>query len=422
MPTDPPRFAPEDPGPSEADDASLFWNPQTLLLLSVMVLRSIGFGIIIPTLPYLAKILDASSFEMGLTVTLFSVAQFIASPYMGGFADRFGSRNVMVLGLLIYGVAMVLVGFSPTVPFLLGVRILAGVGLAASTPSANAYAVEITTSRQRPVLLGWMAGAGGVGFMLGPGLGGFLAPIHITVPFVVAGVLSMAAGGLARGMLPEVTSPDALEAAQHPTAGTSLQRLVGQLFGGPLSSLLWLRFGLAFAGGAIDSMLGYFLIDRFAAGEMTTGMVFTLRGLIVALSQAFLIAPLVRWFGEHRNVVGGMTLASVGFVVLALAPSLSWIFGSFVIIAFGVAVVRPLLVSVSSRTTDYEQGETMGFLSSMMSLGRATGPMWAGWVYQYVPSSPFLTASVLFTGFLWLFMARADTERGDIEDPHDASP
>jgi len=403
-----------DPGPlpgggetPEVETSSLFWNPRTLLLLGVMILRSIGFGIIIPTLPYLAKILDASSFEMGLTVTLFSIAQFIASPYMGGFADRFGSRNVMVLGLVVYGVAMVLVGFSPSVVFLLGVRVLAGVGLAASTPSANAYAVEITNARERPVLLGWMAGAGGLGFMLGPGLGGFLAPVHITLPFVVAGTLSVAAGGLAQGMLPRATSEEALEAARHPTAGTSLQRLFGQLLDGPLMSLLWLRFGLAFAGGAIDSMLGYFLIDRFGAGEMTTGMVFTLRGLIVALSQAFLIAPLVHWFGEHRNLVGGMTLGAIGFLILALAPSLPWIFGSFVVIAFGLAVVRPLLVSVSSRATDYEQGETMGFLSSMMSLGRATGPMWA---------------AVLFTGFLWLFMARARRESITVDPGGESSP
>lgn len=410
-------MSPEDD--NEKVTGSLFWNPRTLLLLSVMILRSIGFGIIIPTLPYLAKILDASSFEMGLTITLFSVAQFLASPYMGGFADRFGPRNVMVFGLILYGVAMGLIGFCPNVPSLLGVRILAGIGLAASTPSANAYAVEITTSRERPILLGWMAGAGGVGFMVGPGLGGFLAPIHITVPFFVAGTLSVGAGGLAQGMLPNVTSREALEAAQHPTAGPSMKRLLGQLLQGPLMSLLWLRFGLAFAGGSIDSMLGYFLIDEFNAGEMTTGLVFTLRGLIVAASQAFLIAPLVRWFGENRNLVGGMTLGSLGFVLLTLAPSLTWIFVSFVVIAFAFAVVRPLIVSVSSHATNYEQGETMGFINSMTSLGRATGPMWAGWIYQYVASLPFLSAAVLFAGFLSLFMVRMENWQSPTGDPAD---
>ncbi len=390
---------------------ALFFDFQILLLLFVMVLRAIGFGIIIPTLPYLARSLDAGSFEMGLTITIFSVAQFLSSPYTGSWSDRAGHKQVMILGLYGYGLAMIGAPFSPNVLTLLALRAIAGVALAAANPSSRAYAVEITSGRERSVLLGWMAGAGGVGFMLGPGIGGVLAPIHIAVPFVVAGVAAVGSGVLSYFALPKITASVPEEKI---TTGTpsSFITLIRELLSGSLSVLLWTRFGAAFAAGAIDSMLGYFLIDQFDASEFVTGFVFTLRGAMLVFSQAVLVAPLVTFLGEHGTVILALTLGAIGYYGLGVAPSLIWVFVMFGVVSMGVAVVRPLLLSVSSEETGHEQGTTMGLMVSMTSLGRATGPMWAGFIFNYAASGPFVTSAGLYAVLLGLFFWRYHSRLG----------
>ena len=373
-------------------------STQLLLLILTLFIIMVGFGIVIPTLPFLARQVGASPVEMGLLVTVWAVAQLLTAPLWGSLSDRVGRKPVLIAGLLGYGVTFFLLAASRSYTTLLLSRLAGGLLSAAALPTAQALAADLTSPEDRGAAMGAMGGAFGLGFLLGPAIGGVLAPLGITVPFLVAGTLALAAAPLGAILLREPTH-------RHvQTGGQPLWRSLWQAVRSPYAVLFWLTFGGTFAGSTMFSMLGYYFIDRVHGTPGQVGLAFTLMGLAGSLIQFTVIGPAIRAWGEERVTQTGLLLGAIGFAAIVLSGVTPVLISSVMMTGIGMSLIRPSITSLVSKRTLHGQGLTMGVQAAFDSLGRTVGPLWAGVIYGLDIRAPFLSSSAVFVVFLLIML------------------
>ncbi|MDQ7795050.1 MAG: MFS transporter, partial [bacterium] len=376
---------------------------QLFLLFATVFLMMLGFGVIIPVLPFFARDLGASPFHLGLMVSVWALAQLLCAPLWGAFSDRAGRKPALMLGLGGFGVTFLLMGMARSVEALLFARALGGVLSAACIPAATAYVADVTDEKDRGQAMAFMGAAFTTGFIVGPALGGLLAPLGVRVPFLVAGALGLAAGLQAHVILPETRK---------------LVPLAGTRAGGPGDLLLAARspgavfFGLAFANAfaasSMFTMLSFFLMDRFGGGTAEAGVTFTLLGVTITVLQSLVVGRAIRRAGEFPVIQAGLVLAALGYLGIALAPSLGAFFGAVILASAGMAFTKPPLIAALSRVTTLPQGATMGLLASADSLGRVVGPLWAGFIFGSTIAGPYYSAAAMLLvglGAFRLFLA-----------------
>lgn len=376
-------------------------STQLLLLLLTLFIIMVGFGIVIPTLPFLARQVGASPVEMGLLVTVWAVAQLLTAPLWGNLSDRVGRKPVLIAGLLGYGVSFFLMAAAPSYPMLLLARLAGGLLSAAALPTALALAADLTPPENRGAAMGQMGGAFGLGFLFGPAIGGVLAPLGITVPFIAAGILALAAVPLGAIVLREPLRH------RSPIVSQPLWRSLWQAVRSPYALLYWLAFGMTFGASAMFAMLGYYFIDRVHGSPAQVGLTFTLVGLAASLIQFTAIGPASRAWGENRVAQTGLLLGAIGFAVIALSGTTAPLIASVVVTGIGMSLTRPAITSLLSKRTQHGQGLTMGVQTSFDSLGRTVGPLWAGAIYVWDIRAPFLSASAVFLAFLLIMLTSA---------------
>ena len=368
------------------------------ILFFTMVVMMVGFGIIIPIMPFYVDYLGVGGKELGLLMAVFSIMQFIFAPLWGSLSDRFGRKPILILGVFGNAISLVLMGFSTTYWMLLGSRALAGVLSSATLPTAMAYVADSTSTRDRGGGMGLIGAAMGIGMVLGPGLGGWAAGRSLSMPFFLAAALSGVALLLLAVLLPE-SLPREKRSQDVRLTGPRLQDM-WQALVGPLGILFFLAFLVSFAMTNFEAIFGLYALHQFNFGPQQVGTILTVIGLISAIVQGALTGPATRKWGEISVIRISLLSSAVGFVLMLLAVDFTTVLLTVGFFVLSNTMLRPSLSSLISQLAQEGQGLAMGLTNSFMSLGRVVGPVWAGFLFDANTHLPYLSGSaVMLIGF-----------------------
>ena len=403
------------------------------IVFVTMLIDFAGYSVLIPVLPLLADELGATPFDIGLIVTTYALTQLVFLPVWGWASDRLGRRPAILGSLAGTSVAYAILIVADTMTWIYVSRILAGF-FAASLGTAQAVVTDLTPPSQRARGMGRLGASLGLGFVIGPALGGILGKIEPRLPFVVVMIVSFLNLVAAYFVLPESRPGDRarwrLGEILRLMIPTPL-RLFGRVHDARIGLYLYLFFHLFTAFAALEAMFTLFLAKRFGADEAAAGQVFAWIGLWMVFTQGFALGRLSPRFGERNLVVVGLFIQAVGMAVMPWLPSFASIYVLAPFVAIGNGLAFPSLVSLYTQACTADQaGELLGQSQSMATTGRIFGPMWAGyamgnlggWLSGVVPEggriagldpqvfslgSPFLIAGVLTLLALAIFVAFA---------------
>jgi DHA1 family tetracycline resistance protein-like MFS transporter len=357
----------------------------------------LGFGILIPLLPLYAKEYGATEFLGGLLVAVYSLMQFFFAPMWGHVSDRVGRKPILTLTLAGNALSYLLFALGTSLPVLFVARALAGF-FAANISTAQAYVADVTTHADRARGMGMIGMAFGLGFVFGPAIGAGLSHFGSWAPAGASALLSAVAATLAGTRLEESLTPELRASAARRTAHPILFLRRG-LSNPAIGGLLLLFFFLVFGFANLESMLPYFLLDRFGFGKQQTGLLFTYIGVCIAFAQGFLFRRLAGRFGERRLLRIGPVLIAVGMQLYWLFPTWWLLLLAVPVVAIGMGLTSPSIPSLlSKRTPPDMQGRTLGLSQSLGSLARAVSPGLAGLLYRSFPRAGGSIAPLIWGG------------------------
>jgi MFS transporter, DHA1 family, tetracycline resistance protein len=376
-------------------------------ILATVTLDAIGIGLIFPVLPDLiqevtGQPLSQAALWGGVLATSFAVMQFLFGPLIGALSDRFGRRPVLLLSLAVMAADYLVMALAASIWLLLAARLVAGI-TAATFSSAAAFIADITPPEQRGRRFGLIGAGFGVGFVLGPLIGGLLAAIDLRAPFYAAAALALANLAFGFLVLPETVTPAtrrpfSLARANPLGALRSVTRLPG------LGRLLATFLILAVAMNVYPVIWAYFGQARFDWDSTMVGASLAVYGISFALGQALLVGPLIRRFGEHRAAHYGMWVNVTTLTVLGLVTSPVLALMVTPVTALG-GVVTPALQAIASRAAPPDaQGELQGVFSSLNAIAMITAPLIMTTTFArftaadapvFAPGAPFLVAACL---------------------------
>jgi multidrug resistance protein len=342
------------------------------IIFSIVFLDLMGFGIVIPLLPLYAEAYAPKPIEFGLLFAAYSSMQLLFSPLLGRWSDRIGRRPILILSLFGSVIGYILFGLARSLAVLFASRIVDGIS-GANIGTAQAYVADITPPDRRARGMGMIGAAFGLGFILGPAIGGFAVKLGESWPgFIAAGLSGLAC--LATVLfLPE---PRHTEAGDRVARRVELGALREAFRRRQTAVFLVTVFVATFAFSNFETTFSQFLHDIHGLSPHQVSLAFVYIGILMAIVQGGLLGSLVRRFGERTLAVFGGALLASGFVLLPLPASIKTVFLVLIPVSVGVGLVNPSLSSLLSRSTPGdEQGGTLGLSQSMSSLGRIIGPI-----------------------------------------------
>ena len=363
-------------------------RPLLIIFLTIFV-NLIGFGIIIPLLPFYAETFGASPLVIGLLFAVFSICQLVAAPVLGDLSDRYGRRPVLIFSLLGTVVSFVMLAVAHSVTMLFLARIVDGLS-GGNISTARAYVADVTEPKDRARAYGLIGAAFGLGFIVGPALSGVLARVSYTAPIWAAASVTLVATAVAWLWLPET-----VHRAQAGT-GQPFRSLPALLRRPQLGRVLIIDFVYWFAFAMFQTTFALFTARRFSFDASQTGYCFAAFGVLGALVQGGMIRPIVKRLGDQPTFIAGLACAIAGLVAAALTHSVAMFAAALVPLAFGMGFGHPTMSSLVSRSArGDEQGRVQGAASAVESLGRTVGPVWGNASLQrFGEGMPFLSAAV----------------------------
>ncbi|HXS04407.1 MAG TPA: TCR/Tet family MFS transporter [Rhodanobacter sp.] len=343
-----------------------------------VMLDTLAFGIVIPVLPQLIVQLIGGSIAkaavwVGAFGTLYMLMQFVFSPVQGALSDRFGRRTVILISNLGLGIDFIVMALAPVLWLLFIGRAISGAS-AASFSTANAYIADITAKEKRAAAFGMLGAAFGIGFIVGPALGGLLGHFSIRLPFWVSAALALANFGYGWFVLPESLPKERRSARidwrhANPFGAVALLRRYPQVFG-----LAVVFFLISLAQFSLNSTYVLYTDYRYGWGPQTVGYTLALVGLCSGLVQAVLVRRLMPALGERRLILAGLVLCIGGYVLFGLAPT-GWLFlFGIPFLCLGGLAGPPAQALMTHQVDPHEQGRLQGALTSLAALAGIFGP------------------------------------------------
>ena len=383
-----------------------------LILFATVFFDLLGFGIVIPFLPMYAARLGIGAGAIGLLLSAYSVTQFVFAPPLGRLSDRIGRRPIIMLGLLGSSLSYLIYGFTNSFAGLLISRAVHG-ACAATISTAQAYVADTTEDSKRAQAMGMIGAAFGLGFVLGPAVGGLLGAVSLRTPVFFAAALTFANLIFAAVWLPESRPPrDRARGPEHGAhedthAGTREGARAGLRASFDLPRLLRrhrsiallfaVAFLITFAIGALEATFALTVPAVYGYAAAGVGGLLAFAGLVQAIAQGYLVGKLAPRAGEAALAVAGAAALAVG-----LAPFGSWsspvaLYGMLVLIASGYGFATTAVATLVSRRTGRElQGEALGINQSVLSLARVLGPLAGGLIYQALgPAAPYIGGAAM---------------------------
>ncbi|MFM1998602.1 MAG: hypothetical protein RL204_549 [Bacteroidota bacterium] len=379
-------------------------QPALLFIFITLLIDVIGLGIIIPVLPTLLKEItgegiDAAANYTGWLMMAFSLMQFVFSPILGSLSDKYGRRPILLLSLFGFGLDYILLAYAPNLIWLFIGRIIAGI-MGASFTTASAYIADISTPEKRAQNFGLIGAAFGLGFIIGPVIGGLLGSFGPRVPFFAAAILTLINFLYGYFILPESLPKENRREFDWKRANPkgSLEHLFKYKFiAGLVASLVIIYI----ASHAIQTNWSFFCIEKFQWTEKQIGTSLGAVGILVALVQGLLIRYINPKLGNERSIYLGIFLYAAGFFLFAFAGA-GWMMYVFLIPYCLGGIAGPALQSMMSAAVPAnEQGELQGALTSLVSLTSIFGPLLMTGIFSYFigPNTPFyFPGSSFFVG------------------------
>lgn len=361
------------------------------LLLMNLFIAFLGIGLVIPVMPTLMNELGITGTVIGYLTAAFAIAQLVCSPFAGKAADKYGRKIMIVIGLFLFGFSELLFGLGKEIEVLFVSRILGGISAAFIMPAVTAFIADITTRETRPKALGYMSAAISTGFIIGPGIGGFLAEFGTRVPFFFAGGLGTVAGILSILLL---TEPQRLEEEEETSVSmekAGMRRIFTPLYFIPLVLIFIASFGLA----AFESFFSLFVDHKFQFTPTDIAIVITGGALFGAIAQVILFDRLTRIWGEIKLIRYCLILSAVLVFMMTVVHSYFAILLVTFIVFVGFDLFRPAVTSYLSNIAGNEQGFVGGMNSMFTSLANIFGPIIGGMLFDINVNFPYYFATVI---------------------------
>jgi DHA1 family tetracycline resistance protein-like MFS transporter len=358
-------------------------NRPLFIIFLIIFVNLLGFGIIIPLLPFYADHVGASPLVVGFLFAAYSVCQLLATPWLGGLSDRYGRRPILLFSLAGTVVSFVLLALANSLWLLFAARIVDGLS-GGNISTARAYISDVTPPEDRARSYGLIGAAFGLGFIFGPALGGMLAHFGYAAPAWAAAGLAFVATLLTWFWLPESHQPGSRVAGASIAGGAPWRAIPAALSHPVLGRLLLVNLLYWSAFAVYETTFALFAKARFDWGMSQVGYLLAAVGLIGAAIQGGLVHIVVKRMGEKATLVAGLILSAGGLGGASFAHTVPLFIATLLPAAAGAALSAPALVALVSHAADpSEQGRVQGVAGAMESLGRVVGPVWGngmlGW-------------------------------------------
>jgi DHA1 family tetracycline resistance protein-like MFS transporter len=376
-------------------------------ILITILLDCIGFGIIIPIMPKLIMDLTGSGISKaseygGLLLTLYSLMMFVCAPVLGALSDQWGRRTVLLISIFGMAVDYFFLAFAHTIGLLFIARFIAGI-CGASITTASAYIADVSTPEKRAQNFGLIGAAFGLGFIIGPVIGGVFSQYGVRVPFMIAGGLSLLNWLYGFFILPESLLPENRRKFDwrraNPIGALMQLKRYPSLIGLLIALLI-----LYVAAQSTQTVWAYYTQLKFGWNEQWIGYSLGFVGIMVAIVQGGLIRIIIPRIGQKRSIMYGLVLYFIGFATFAFASS-GWMMFAFIVPYALAGITTPAIQGIiSTKVSANEQGELQGIMTSMMSLATIIGPLSMSYLFAhftqanapiYFPGAPFLAGAVL---------------------------
>jgi DHA1 family tetracycline resistance protein-like MFS transporter len=373
------------------------------LLFTIVIIDLIGFGIVVPVLPFIVEAFDASASLLGLLVASYAAMQFVFAPIWGRLSDRIGRRPVLLMTIAGSASALLLAGLAPSLFWLFVARIVGG-GFAANISVASAYITDATDESERTRWMGLLGASFAVGFTLGPAIGGALGPLGYHVPLLVAAAMAGANFLWAVAVLREPEAPEATEASEVP-AGSRAPEGPADASGAVASPLVrricWANLFFSLAVTQLETVFAFLMMAKFDYDLRAVAFILVGMAVVMGGVQGGGIRALAARFGERSLLYAGAVLMAVAFVGIPFAPSVGLLLAPLAVSAVGRGICQPSMMSlVSSFATPATRGQVLGTFTSRASLARAIGPLPAGLLFDVWMGGPFFVAAALLVAML----------------------
>ncbi len=375
-------------------------SPKAIILFTVF-LDVLGIGLIVPILPFYVESFNVSGIVVTLLFAVFALFSFFSSPILGMLSDRIGRRPVLLVSLASSAIGWIIFAFSNTIFGLFLGRIIDG-SAAGNISTAQNYLIDIAKDKKEQTKnLGLIGAVFGVGFIIGPLVGGTLSSISMKLPFIIVGIMATINTILAYFFLPETnhnrnTNKISLNPFS-PIIKAFKNKKVLPLY------LAWLFFGIAVSLN--QSIFALYIAKVFSWTVITSGLLMALTGLIISINQAFMLKKVwLKYFKESFLMIWMLIPFAIGYLIMAMPFKFSFILG-LIVTAFGHSIMRVVMTSqIIGFSNKNEQGEMMGILASIMSLSMILGPLLGGAVYEIHPNLPFIIAGlILIITFIFVY-------------------
>ncbi|WLV25188.1 MFS transporter [Aciduricibacillus chroicocephali] len=375
-------------------------NKSNIIMLAILLLNLfiafMGISLVIPVTPAIMNELHLSGSTVGYLVASFAVAQLIVSPIAGRWADRFGRKRMIVIGLIVFGISEFIFGIGKAIEALFLSRVLGGISAAFIMPAVTAFIADITTPKERSKALGYMSASINTGFIIGPGVGGFLAEISTRMPFFVASGFALLAAVLSVILLREPERNVASNEAgrQKP----SIKRIFAPMYFIAFIIIFISSFGLA----TFESLFSLFVDHKFGFTPKDIAIMITGGAVIGAFAQVVLFDRLTRKIGEIRLVRYCLMLSTVLVFLVTLVHAYFAVLLVTVIVFLGFDLIRPAVTTYLTKIAEGEQGFAGGMNSMFTSFGNVLGPIIGGMLFDMNLNFPFYFSVCLLiigTGF-----------------------
>ncbi|MEK4629717.1 MFS transporter [Solibacillus sp. FSL R7-0682] len=370
------------------------------LLMFNMFITMGGIGIIVPVMPAYLQLFGVGGQVLGFLIAGFALAQFLLSPVAGDLSDRHGRKIFIIIGLIVYGCSQMLFGFASEVWVLFLARFLSGAGAAFIMPPIMAFVADITTYEERGKGMGMIGAAMSLGFMIGPGIGGFLSKVDLTFPFYLAGSVAIMAAALSAIYLPNVKNSI--------TVTKPRESLVKQLTRSVKTNyfvFLIVVFTFSFGIANFQATLSLYLDHKFNYSPTDIAIILTVGGFAGVVLQMYVVNKLFKRYGEMKVILVNLLIAAITMLCVIYISGFFTILVVATLFSIATTFIRPAVNTLISKLAGEEQGFAAGMNNAYMSLGNMFGPALAGILFDWNPDSPYILGTVVLVACFMLAYA-----------------
>lgn len=364
-----------------------------LLMFNLFITMS-GIGLIIPVMPEYLATFNVAGKALGFIIATFSFSQFIFSPLSGDLSDKHGRKNLIIFGLVIYGISQLTFGLSTELWMLYASRFVSGIGAAFILPPTMAFVADITTVEERGKGMGLLGASMSLGFMIGPAIGGFLSTISIHFPFYFGATVAILAAIISFFTLPNpppVINVKFEELKKPENLFKQLKRSTKT----PYFVMFIVMFVFSFGLANLQSTISLYMDYKYNSTPSEIAVIITVGGFVGVIAQTFFINYLFKAFGEIRIILVNVLIAAFAMLGILFVDSFQMILIVAMIFFTATSLLRPAVNTLVSKLAGDEQGFAAGMITAYMSLGNMVGPALAGILFDQNISYPYIFGTTL---------------------------